>query len=212
LRNSIEYKLNNYIKNHNEGEEPINKCFNDIFGIRIVLENNIKYDEIKEFVDNKYDYLKCIDSSKGDYVATHIYFKSDYFFKDVVVVKNIEKFIKLINNDRELIGIDVAKYILSKIKCSHLKLEKLVYMCFAEYLCNTGKELFKDKIYAYKFGPVVKSVYDKYRKYGYKDIETEEINSDGILELPAKSRILFAIDGLNKMYRRNYIKIWKMYG
>lgn len=123
----------------------------------------------------------------------------DHFFKDVVVIHTIEEFIKLINEDRELIGTDIAKYILCKIKCTHLKLEKLVYMCFAEYLCDTGRELFKDKIYAYKYGPVVKSVYEKYKKYGYKDIEDNEIDSVDIHELPAKSRILFATDGLKKV-------------
>lgn len=79
LRNSIEYKLDNYIKNHNNGEGPINKCFNDIFGIRIILENNIEYEKLKEFIDKKYNYLKCIDSSKDEYIATHIYFKRDNY-------------------------------------------------------------------------------------------------------------------------------------
>lgn len=35
-KNSIEYKMENYIKNHENGRIPINKCFNDLFGIRII--------------------------------------------------------------------------------------------------------------------------------------------------------------------------------
>ena len=31
LKNSIQYKIENYIKNHNNGEIPINKCLNDLF-------------------------------------------------------------------------------------------------------------------------------------------------------------------------------------
>ena len=76
---------------------------------------------------------------------------ADHFFKDVKVIENLEKFIKLIQKDRKLQGIDVAKYILSKITCTQLKLQKLVYFCYADYLCDTGKELFTDKIYAFKY-------------------------------------------------------------
>ena len=123
----------------------------------------------------------------------------DYFFKDVDVIDTIENFIKLIKEDRILIGLDIAKYILSKVKCTHLKLEKLVYLCFAEYLCQYDKELYKDTIYAYKYGPVVKSVYEKYKGYGYREIEEENIDTTDIYEMPSRSRILFAIKGIEKL-------------
>ena len=77
-RNSIEYKIINYIKNHKEGKIPINKCFNDIYGIRITFEDDVHYEKIKNFIDNKYnEKIKCIDSTKPEagYLATHIYFK-----------------------------------------------------------------------------------------------------------------------------------------
>lgn len=119
--------------------------------------------------------------------------EKDQFFKDVEVITSLEKFIKLIVNDRHLKGIDIAKYILSKIDCTHLKLEKLVYLCYAEYLCKTDKKLFEDKIFAYKYGPVVGSVYNVYKEYG-KDTITSKVE-----EMPSKSRILFAKDGLEKI-------------
>lgn len=37
-KNSIEYKIKNYIKNHENGKVPINKCFNDLFGIRLYVK------------------------------------------------------------------------------------------------------------------------------------------------------------------------------
>jgi len=128
-------------------------------------------------------------------------YKADHFFKDVTIVESLDKFIKLIQRDRKLEGIDIAKYILSKITCTQLKLQKLVYYCYADYLCDTGKELFTDKIYAFKYGPVVDSVYKKYKEYGYKPIEKEtgDIDSEKIFEMPAKSRILFAEDGTEKI-------------
>ena len=78
-KNSIEYKLKNYIKNHEDGKVPINKCFNDLFGIRIVCKHNIANSEIKNLINDKYGNLKCIDSSKDGYKATHIYFKKNNF-------------------------------------------------------------------------------------------------------------------------------------
>lgn len=33
-KNSIEFKIENYINNHENGKVPISKCFNDLFGIR----------------------------------------------------------------------------------------------------------------------------------------------------------------------------------
>ena len=59
---------------------------------------------------------------------------SDHFFKGVEIIDSLDKFIKLIKRDRKLKGIDIAKYILSKIKCTQLKLQKLVYLCYADYL------------------------------------------------------------------------------
>lgn len=80
-KNSIEYKIRNYILNHENGKVPINKCFNNLFGVRIICEDELTSYEIMEFIKNKHNNLKCIDSSKEkeNYKATHIYFKRDNF-------------------------------------------------------------------------------------------------------------------------------------
>lgn len=83
-QNSIEYKISNYMsEKHEFGKVPLNKCFNDLYGIRIIFDESIKFEDIKKFIDEKYNRaLKCYDASKGDYVATHIYFKSgNYCFQ-----------------------------------------------------------------------------------------------------------------------------------
>lgn len=127
--------------------------------------------------------------------------EKDGFFEDVLVVESLLGFVDFISTDRVLRGLDIAKYILATRICTHLELEKLVYMCYADYLCATGKKLFEDKIYAFKYGPVVESVYEEYR--GMKDIE-EGLAGDKSLDedyakMPARSRILFAEDGITKM-------------
>lgn len=122
----------------------------------------------------------------------------DPYFKDVKLIKDHIEFAKIIAKDRTLNGLDVAKYILTKKQCTHLKLEKLVYLCYAEYLVDTKKKMFIDRIKAYKYGPVVKSVYEQYKhKYGdLKDENTTDIESLKDIELAVQSRILFAKDGL----------------
>lgn len=81
--NSVEYKLYNYMKNHENGKIPVNKCLNDLFGIRMIFNKNVTYDEINEFIKNNFSKLKCIKSIKKDYNAIHIYFGNDnnYYFE-----------------------------------------------------------------------------------------------------------------------------------
>lgn len=124
--------------------------------------------------------------------------KTDPYFESVEVIPDKDKFIELIMNDRVLVGTDIAKYILSREDgITHLKLEKLCYLCYADYLCSEEKRLFEDKIFAYRYGPVVKSVYETYREYA-----GDPITEKGMPKRPhymsARSRILFAEDGRKK--------------
>lgn len=125
----------------------------------------------------------------------------DGFFEDVRVVESLLGFVNLISADRVLKGLDIAKYILATRVCTHLELEKLVYMCYADYLCSTHKRLFEDKIYAFRYGPVIKSVYEQYK--GMKGIEeglaVDEKWDEDYAKMPARSRILFAEDGIEKI-------------
>ena len=60
-------------KKHEYGKVPLNKCFNDLYGIRIIFIDNIKYEDIKKFVDDRFNRkLKCYNASKDDYVQ-HIF-------------------------------------------------------------------------------------------------------------------------------------------
>lgn len=52
-------------------------------------------------------------------------------------------------------------------------------MCYADYLCETNERLFMDQIYAYKYGPIIKTVYEAYKKGNKKEIvEDDEIIFD----------------------------------
>lgn len=77
-QNSIEDKIKRYVKKEQKiGGLGIGKCLNDLFGVRLILSKQHSFDEIKSFVAENYPTLKCIDSSKDEYIATHIYLKID---------------------------------------------------------------------------------------------------------------------------------------
>ena len=80
-QNSIEYKIENYCNNHENGKIPLKKCMNDLLGIRIIIDDEFSYNDVKAYMKENYPKYKCIDSSKLSYVATHIYFENgNYFF------------------------------------------------------------------------------------------------------------------------------------
>lgn len=171
----------------------------------------IAYDMVnaisKENIDNTLYYIKY-ECGRNVSISTHFIEaqdesweavqEADGFFEEVERIQDLDAFVSLIKSDLILKGLDIAKYILSKLSCTHLKLEKLVYLCYAEYLCKTGGKLFDDNIYAFEYGPVVKSVYDYCKKFGYDEITERKIQQD-FSTMPSKSRILFAKNGLDKL-------------
>lgn len=63
-----------------------------------------------------------------------------------------------------------------------------MYLCYADYLCDTKENLFDDKIYAFKYGPVIESVYETFKKSGYDDLKAED---DSILYDESKKDMAF---------------------
>ena len=176
-------------------------------GCRIALDFCPGEDKTAEFeravseIKNKCgaDVSISTHSIEAEGATWHDVGSADMFFADVVLVPTTDEFIALIEKDRKLTGWDIAKYILSKRRCTHLKLEKLVYMAYADYMCASGgKRLFEDEILAYKYGPIVASVYDVCKRFGYREVDEKEFSAQTFSELPVRSRILFADSGFEK--------------
>ena len=136
----------------------------------------------------------------------------DPFFKGVEPALSVEDFASRIKKGRLLSGLDVANYILTKVSCTHLSLEKLVYFAYADYLCSHPGRLFEDRIFAFTHGPVIESVYQTYKRSGYEYVQPKEDSSvrTSVGEMPARSRILFAMDGAEKLLSID--KTLKTYG
>jgi uncharacterized phage-associated protein len=54
---------------------------------------------------------------------------------------------------------------------SNLKLQKLLYYAHAWSLALRGRGLFRDRIEAWVHGPVVPSIYRRFKAYGFRSIE-----------------------------------------
>lgn len=61
---------------------------------------------------------------------------------------------------------------------THMKLQKLVYFAHAWTLAITGKPLLDESVMAWKFGPVIPSLYTEFRKYGSMPINTPATSFD----------------------------------
>jgi len=80
--NSVNEKIDAYMKKKEHGEMQVNKCLNDLFGARAIVDSELTHKDISEYFSDKRS-IRCIDSSKPKsgseadrkYVATHIYFK-----------------------------------------------------------------------------------------------------------------------------------------
>lgn len=135
---------------------------------RVALDKVIPEDEIQpdlSFVEdirkrNIYNIPTSfhMKSVKGSSIRDLI--QLDPYFEEVHFCQTVEEFIKYLFSDIEASSIEIGKYILSSIDCDALKLQKLTYLCYAEYLSKTGKKLFKDSIFALKYGPVCQCLYE----------------------------------------------------
>jgi uncharacterized phage-associated protein len=79
---------------------------------------------------------------------------------------------------------DISKYFIYKAKVDKdfndtgitpMKLLKLVYVANGWYLGLNSKALIDEDVQAWKFGPVVESIYHDYKLYGKSNIESDDV-------------------------------------
>ena len=177
---------------------------------QLVFDTGIDKNEIEQSINAVYaaigenakfsTHYVCTDKASWDSVTTY-----DPFFSDAYLVDSLDKFIRIMKEDLRITGLDIAKYILSKHPCTHLELEKLAYLCYADFLCKYGKPICADTIYAFKLGPVLKTIYDKYKHSGKYDtlyFEDKEVAKSKLL-LDKSPELTKSIDETIKKYSRS---------
>lgn len=98
----------------------------------------------------------------------------DSYFADLMVYQSLDAFLLELKKDQQISALDIAKMLLSMQSMTNLKLQKMIYFVYADYLINTHESLFPEKIIAYHYGPIVKEVYEKYKRHGRKIITPED--------------------------------------
>jgi uncharacterized phage-associated protein len=90
----------------------------------------------------------------------------------------------------------VADYVLGKINMdegdsiTNLKLQKIVYYCQGWHLALYDRPLFSEPIEAWVHGPAIPVLYQRFKGYGYKAIDTSKIDTDPLAELDSEAREL----------------------
>ncbi len=130
--------------------------------------------------------------------------EKDTFFKDIFITKDAEEFVSLVTKDQQLSAYDVAKFILSIHPTSHLKLQKLLYYVYTEFLLRTGEKLFKEPIVAYKYGPVIEDVFQRYKSNGssvidYGEDATITYSTDDVAVTPSFMKMASSEHGITAL-------------
>ncbi|HVY73837.1 MAG TPA: type II toxin-antitoxin system antitoxin SocA domain-containing protein [Puia sp.] len=100
----------------------------------------------------------------------------------------------------------IANYFIKKAQDSEeeltpMKLIKIVYIANGWYLALKGEPLIPEKIEAWKYGPVVKSVYNEFKQYSRGQIDSFYSDHFGVTPMPKDPEIRKFLD-----------KIWEVYG
>jgi uncharacterized phage-associated protein len=88
-----------------------------------------------------------------------------------------------------------------KIPLSPMKLQKMIYFIYRDYLQEYGASLFREPFGAWDFGPVVESVYQTFKGYGGEKIEKFARDAKGNVVIAGDSDLTKIIDNVWLRYR-----------
>ena len=102
----------------------------------------------------------------------------------------------------------IANSILKKafeedIPISPMKLQKLIYFVYKDYIQKTQCPLFEEKFLTWQYGPVVKSVYDYFKSFGRNPINR--------FSRDAKGDVFWVDDSKPNDVIKSIDKIWGLY-
>ncbi len=89
---------------------------------------------------------------------------------------------------------------------SNLKLQKLLFLCHAFYLVDTGRPLVRGSFEAWQYGPVHREAYDAFKSFGAKPITEDAERFDPVagirrpIALPASRAVLDVVQKVVQFY------------
>ena len=134
-----------------------------------ITYNNIEYNIVTIMLYSCYNIIKIIDKL---YFLKYVYKR----YGGSLMSKQVD-------------AIELAKYVIVKMaekgkKINHLKLQKLLYYVQAWHLVYTNEPLISENFEAWLHGPVVRKVWDYYKKYSvmFDDLPCEEVDNIELTE------------------------------
>lgn len=76
-----------------------------------------------------------------------------------------------------------------RIAVSPMKLQKILYFTYREYLQATGQPLFVDCFQVWKYGPVVTAIYDEFKSFRDQPITRFAKNAQGQVMIVAEDHV-----------------------
>ena len=100
-------------------------------------------------------------------------------------------------------ALSVAEYFVSKANqegksLTNKKIQKLAYYAQAWSLAINNKKIFDEKIEAWVHGPVVRTIYDAYKRYGFSSFQKVVDES--------------LVTGISEVDKKILDNVWKVYG
>lgn len=90
-----------------------------------------------------------------------------------------------------------------------LKLQKLIYCAHGWYLVFTGKPLLSEQPEAWQYGPIFRSVYEEFKRFGNDEITDP---ASRVVQGPFGESVLAPYDLTAGLYEENFLaNIWKTY-
>jgi len=117
-------------------------------------------------------------------------------------------------------ALETAKRILNyqlydSLEITHLKLQKLLFYSQAYHLVILDKPLFEDDLLAWEYGPVVRKVYENYKKYNSsiisikKELKLEPISAPSIGVISAVMSAYSKFSGIELMGMTHSESLWQ---
>jgi hypothetical protein len=89
------------------------------------------------------------------------------------------------------------------IPVSPMKLQKLIYFIYRDYLQNTGSPLFTEEFQTWQYGPVLRSVYDEFKSFKAKPITQ--------FAKTANNEVYIINEAADQHVRESINRIWNRY-
>jgi uncharacterized phage-associated protein len=85
---------------------------------------------------------------------------------------------------------------------TQMKLQKLLYLLYADYLKNNNAVLFSERFEPWKYGPVLSDVYSAFSKFGSSPIRKYLIDSDGEYAMVSLSQNRDLKESLDRVWEK----------